>query len=159
MQNQGVAWREWLWWSLFFVIAIVMQRIFAGLDFLIIAPILMVQEKRLNYLPWVILLLIFCQDGVGSLHFGAGIFWYGAVVGMTLFGRLLFDIKGIPFVCLISLILGLLHFILVYSLTTLQQNPIILRQLIHDSTLQAFAIPFVWSVASFFRERWLKHAC
>ena len=62
---------NFIWWFVFFIIAIVAQSILSGIDFLLVGVIIALQERRIGQLIWVIFAAILLQEGVGTLPFGS----------------------------------------------------------------------------------------
>ena len=141
------------WWLLFITVALWMQHLAQGVDFLVLGLVLSLQEDKPIQSLWLILIFMFIQEGLGSLDFGAGILWYGFVVGLFVLGRWLFEVENVLFILLLGLFLGAWRFFLVYVFSSLQQIEVDYLRLLHENILQAMIIPPGWYVARALRKR------
>ncbi len=144
--------RAGVWWALFIPLAIMIQARFPALDALLIGLILILQERRYKSLLWLLPLLILVQEGIGSRAFGGMVLWYCMIIVLFAVGRWLFEVQNILFVLLISVCLGALHFSLVYLLAPLQDLPVDIHLLTHESVVQAAFVPLAWWIAAFTRK-------
>ncbi len=144
-----------IWWILFFCISIIFQASIPSLDALVIGLILVLQEKRYKDLLWLLPLLIFIQEGIGSRDFGGMLLWYAIVVILFIIGRWLFEVQNMLFVMLMAVCLGSAHFVLVYMLAPLQDLPVNLAILIEESIYQAIFVAPAWWIAHLTR-KWIK---
>ncbi len=149
--------RAGIWWGIFFPIAILIQAMVPALDALLIGLILVLQERRYKSLLWLLPLLIFVQEGIGSRGFGGMILWYFMIILLFALGRWLFEVQNILFVLLISVCLGALHFALVYLLAPLQDLVINMQVLTQESLAQAAFVPLAWYIAAFTRKWTYSH--
>ncbi len=150
--------RLFIWWFFFLPIGIFLQAALPALDALLIGLVITLQEERYKDLIWVLPLLIFIQEGVGSREFGGAILWYSLVIVLFFIGRWLFEVQNTLFVLLLSSCLGVAHFILVYLLAPLQDLTVNMDQLIYENTLQAVFIPIAWWLANITRKWTYVHA-
>ena len=142
-----------LWWTVFLVAGIWLERFIPGLDFLIPGFIVSLQEERLAQSIWLGLVLLLIQDGAGSLAFGAGIPWYGGAALLYYGGRWLFEPRNVLFMVLLGWCLGVGHFFLVDTLATLQEFEISSQNLVKESAVQALSFPLLWGLVSNLRLR------
>ncbi len=149
--------RAGIWWAFFFPIAIIIQALVPALDALLIGLILILQERRYKSLLWLLPLLIFLQEGIGSRAFGGMIMWYFMIILLFAVGRWLFEVQNILFVLLISVCLGALHFALVFLLAPLQDLTVNIPLLTHEALVQAAFVPFAWYIAAFTRKWTYTH--
>ncbi len=146
--------RLFMWWFFFLPVGIFLQAALPTLDALLIGLILTLQEERYKDLIWVLPILIFIQEGIGSREFGGAILWYSLVIVLFFVGRWLFEVQNTLFVLILSSCLGVAHFILVYLLAPLQDLQVNMDQLIYENTLQAMFIPIAWWLLNFTR-KWI----
>ena len=145
--------RNVLWWLGFIVAAIFAQSMIAGTDFLVVGLVISLQEERWPQSLWLGLAFTLLQEGSGSLAFGSSILWYGAVIGLFLIGRWLFEARSIVFIMVLGLGLGAWHYGLIQWMVFLQDLEISPRKLFWESLVQALIFPPAWGLASFLRFR------
>mgnify|MGYP006283986987 CR=1 FL=1 len=138
--------RIFIWWLLFTIAAIWAQSFMPGIDFLAPAVIVCLQMERLKQALWLTVAFIILQEGMGTLAFGAGLLWYGALILLYFIGRWLFESKNILFVFFIGLSLGAWHFILLQIMGQLENLPILTDTLLTESALQAVAFTIEWGI-------------
>lgn len=145
-------WANAVWWVCFFLLSIVVQVYLPGLDALVIGLIIVLQERRYKYLLWLLPLLIFLQEGIGSREFGGAIIWYLLTIIFFNIGRWLFEVENILFICMLSICLGSSYFAIVYFMAPLQNVSINIQTLLDTSLIQAVYISIVWWLAYFSRK-------
>ena len=145
--------RSAAWWPFFIVTALWAQRLVPGVDFLVLGLILSLQEDRPSQTLWLALVFLLIQEGTGSLAFGAGLLWYGAVVALFSLGRWLFEVENMFFIVILGAMLGLWRFGLAQMLATLQEYDLNYIRLAQENILQAVIIPPGWFLARTLRER------
>ncbi len=145
--------RLWIWWLFFLPISIFLQAGLPTVDVLLIGLIITMQEHRYKDLAWLLPILIFIQEGIGSREFGGAILWYCIVILLFIIGRWLFEVQNTLFVLILSACLGVAHFILVYLLAPLQDLHVNMDQLIYENIVQTIFTPIAWLLANFTR-RW-----
>jgi len=133
-----------IWWTVFTVAGIWVQKFVPGVDFFAPGLILSMQEQggRRTVLLAVIWTLLL--EGMGSLPFGYGVAWYGLLAVFYIMGRWLFEARSILFMCLLGIGLGLLHPVLVYGLAHLANLDIPLETAAIEGSVQAITFPAVW---------------
>lgn len=146
--------RNTLWWLLFFVSSILLQRAIPGIDVLVIGLLISLQERNPLQILWVLLTLVILQEGCGSLDFGVSILWYSCVIGLFFVGRWLFETENLLFIFLLSLCIGLTKYLVITLMSHLQGLPETRHLLINECLLQSFFIPLTWKVLSLTR-RWV----
>lgn len=149
--------RKLAWWPFFTIIAIWFQHVLPGVDFFVVGLVLSLQEDRISTSAWLALFFLLIQEGVGSLPFGYGLLWYGAVAVLFALGRWLFEVENALFILLLSICLGALHTVLILLLSGLQNYEPNLDRLMLESVIQAVIIPPGWYIARSLRWR-LCHA-
>lgn len=143
-----------LWWIVFFIIAILLQRAFPGIDTLVIGLLVSLQERNPLQILWILLTIIIIQEGCGTLDFGVSILWYSCVIGLFFIGCWLFETKNLLFIFLLSISIGITKFFVTTLMSHLQNLPDNSTLLINECMLQALFIPFAWKLASLTR-RWM----
>ena len=84
---------------------------------------------------------------MGNLPFGYGVAWYGLLAMFYIIGRWLFEARSILFMGVLGIGLGVLHPILVYSLSSLGNLDVPVQPTILEGLIQAVSFPIVWLVA------------
>jgi hypothetical protein len=138
--------RIFIWWLLFTIAAIWAQSFMPGIDFLAPAIIVCLQMERLKQAIWLTVAFILLQEGMGTLAFGAGLLWYGALIILYFIGRWLFESKNILFVFFIGISLGVWHFILLKIMGQLENLPIATDPLLRESALQVAVFTIEWGI-------------
>lgn len=146
-----------LWWAVYCVLAVGLQRHFPGVDALAPAIILSCQENRSRQTAWLCLATILVQEGTGSLAFGSTLLWYGSLLFFFFAGRVFFVTGSLFFVVLLSLVLGLAHSGILYLASSLQGIATDTYRLGHQAFAQALLIPPLYAAASLARKRFLNH--
>jgi len=144
-------WPNLCWWLVFAVLAILLQALWPGLDFLLPGFIVAVQERNPVQLVWVWLFFMFLQEGMGNMAFGSTLLWYTLVVMLFLAGRSLFETENFLFVFLLCGCLGLVHYLVITVMAGLQDVPVDRQALMDESIFQALFTPFLWRLASLSR--------
>lgn len=142
---------NFIWWLVFFIIAIVAQSILSGIDFLLVGVIIALQERRLGQLLWVLLVAILLQEGVGTLPFGSALLWYTSAIVVFYGGRALFEAENFIFIFLVSALLGILHYFFTYAMASLHDLSINNTRLLWECAIQIMIIPPLWRLAYFLR--------
>lgn len=135
-----------LWWFLFTVAAIWAQRFVPGIDFLAPGIIICLQLDRPRQAFWLALIWILLQEGMGSMSFGAGLLWYGAMVLLYFLGRWLFESRNLLFIFFIGLCIGAWHFILIQLMAKLEGMVVAAEPLAWESLLQAAVFTLEWGI-------------
>ncbi len=143
-----------IWWVLFVPVSIYMQAALPSVDVLVIGLIITLQEERYKDLIFALPILIIIQEGIGSREFGGAILWYSIVIILFFWGRWLFEVQNTHFVMLLSICLGVAHFLLVFLLAPLQNLEVNMHQLVTENALQIVFMPFAWWLTSFTR-KWI----
>lgn len=143
--------RNLAWWSIFFIISILLQRTLPGIDFLVIGLLISLQERNPLQILWILLTIVIIQEGCGTLDFGVSILWYSCVIGLYFIGCWLFETKNLLFVFLLSICIGLTKFFIIILMSHLQNLPDNFSLLIDECILQSILIPFIWKLASLTR--------
>jgi len=138
--------RIFLWWLAFVIAAIWAQNFVPGIDFMAPAIIVCLQYERLRQALWLTIAFIILQEGMGTLAFGAGLLWYGALYLLFFVGRWLFESKNLLFVFFIGVTLGAWRFVLVQIMGQLEDLPIALEPLAWESAMQAAIFTAVWGL-------------
>lgn len=135
-----------LFWSLFTVAGIWLQGAIPGVDFLAPGLVLCLQEEKWTVSAWLGLAWLFIQEGTGSLAFGTGLLWYGALVGLYYFGHWLFEAKNFLFMFILGISLGVLHLVLSHVMAVLQDWTLPADRVLVEGLLQALIFPVEWGL-------------
>ena len=146
--------RNLLWWAAFLVAGICAQQQAPGVDILVVALLIALQEKNLAQISLIVLVLILVQEGLGSLDFGSSLLWYALVIGLFFAGRWLFETENWLFILLLSVCLGAAHGGIFLLMARLQYAPVELAFLLDECILQALLTAVACKIAMVLR-RWL----
>ncbi len=135
------------WWAAYTVLGVWAQRIVPGVDILAPGIILSMQEETGHRTIWLAIIWILLLEGMGNLPFGYGLAWYGLLAMFYIVGRWLFEARSILFMVLLGVGLGVLHPLLVYSLSSLGNLNVPIQPLILEGAVQAIVFPIVWLTA------------
>nr|WP_239057850.1 hypothetical protein [Pseudodesulfovibrio sp. JC047] len=139
-----------LWWGGYTILCIWGQRAIPGVDFFAAGLILSLQkEERLEVTLSLIVLWMLLLEGTGNLPFGYGLAWYGLLTAFYFMGQWLFEARSFLFMALLGLALGILHPILVCSLSSLAKLHVPVQPLLIQGAMQAGAFFLIWLIVDF----------
>ena len=139
------------WWALYACIAIVLQSVVSGMDFLLPGFILAIQERNAVQFAWVTVFFLLLQEGMGSMAFGGALLWYALTVLLFYVGHSLFEAENFLFIFLLSACLGAAHYVVFSIMAGLQDIPVRAQALLDESVVQALLTPFLWRLAHYSR--------
>jgi len=135
-----------LWWVCVVIAGIMAQRQVPGVDFLAAGFVLALQEERWTKSLWFALAAILIQEGDGSLAFGSGLIWYGALAAMYFFGHYLFEAKNFLFMIILGACQGAMHILLSLMMASLQDWSVAPERLWLEAIVQAVVFPMEWGL-------------
>ncbi len=147
-----------LWLFCFIPLAIVVQGFVPGVDVLVVALIILLQEKEYVFSAWVMLLFVLLQEGMGTLAFGGAVLWYGGLFLLFFCGKIFFEARNVFFLLLFSIVLGIMHVLLLLMLAPLQNLTLNVPTLLHEAFMQALCILLLWFPMVWLRRRMLRYA-
>lgn len=147
MQRRSTSLQVVAWWLAYTIVAVWLQTLLPGVDFLAPGVVLSLQERPGAQTGFMVLAWVLLQEGMGSMAFGYGLMWYGVLVLAYLGGRWLFESRSFLFMCLLGLLLGAMHPLLVYSLASLQGLAWSVPDMMLEGTIQAGIFPVAWYAA------------
>lgn len=139
------------WWLCFLYFAICIQAIAPGLDVLVVGLIILMQDEDYKSILWLAPIFCLLQEGMGTRPFGSTIIWYGAVIGIFILGRWLFEARNFVFVFLLSASLGGTYFLVAWVTSPLQNIPFSFSDTVDKSLTQAIFMPFAWRIMLAFK--------
>ena len=145
--------RNLLWWIVYIVVAVWLQKFIPGLDALVPGLIVCLQEKNRQQTVLFLLFCIIMQEGTGTLPFGASIIWYGFVFACFHIGGRFFMAGNQGFVFLLSVALAAGRGVLFMGMGELQQLPLDTQSLVPQCLGQAFFTPIIWLLAGMSRRK------
>ena len=145
--------RNAFWWGVFLFPAIALQRLFPGVDFLLVGLLLTLQERRYADLAWVLPLLVILQEGMGTREFGVVLLWYVVVAALFFLGRWLFDIENFLYIFLLSACLAACYFAVAFLMSPLYAVSVDAHILLNESVHLALLLPPCWKLTQLTR-RW-----
>ena len=140
-------WGNVLWWTGYLVAAVWLQRFFPGLDALIPAFLVCLQERNRQQLAVILLFSVLIQEGAGTFPFGLSLLWHGAVVALYCMGIWLFMSGGGVFMLLLSSSLGVSRGFFALLMDSLRHVPSDMWSIGRISALQAFFTLLLWTLA------------
>jgi hypothetical protein len=135
-----------LFWFGYTLAAVWLQAFFPGPDLFAPALLILLQERSISRLGWLLLVWILIQEGSGSLYFGTALLWYSGLILFFYSSRHLLDTKGFLFIFLISLFAGIWQFLCLYLLSGLQELQVPIEQLLLQALQTLLALPLLWAV-------------
>ncbi|MFV0421491.1 hypothetical protein [Oleidesulfovibrio sp.] len=147
--------RNVIWWFFYSIAAIWAQKFVPGIDFLLPGLIIALQEQRSVQTFWLVIFFSLIQEGCGTMSFGPAVAQYLITIVLFQAGRWLFEAHNISFVLLLSATLGLVHYGIIRIMAMLQDIPLLLQPLIHESIIQALVIPVCWLLVRLIRARFV----
>ncbi|BAH73963.1 hypothetical protein [Solidesulfovibrio magneticus] len=135
-----------VFWTLLTLGGVWLQNIVPGVDFLAPGLILAMQEEKWTVPVWLGGIWLFIQEGTGSMPFGAGILWYGALAGLYFFGHWLFEARNFLFMLILGACLGAMHFLFINVMALLQDWSIYMDRLGVEAVQQALIFPIEWGL-------------
>ena len=148
-----MSWASAGWWLCYAFVAISLQALMPGLDFLLPGFILALQERNFPQILAVGALFVLFQEGMGSMAFGGTLLWYALAAITFHVGCGLLQGTGFLFVSLFGILLSCTHYVIFALLTTLQDIPWNSSLLFDECLFQALFTPWVWWVASALRRK------
>jgi len=136
-----------LWWTVYTVIGVWAQKVVPGVDILAPGIVLSMQEEAGHRTIWLAIIWILLLEGMGSLPFGYGVAWYGLLASFYFIGRWLFEARSVLFMGLLGVGMGVLHPVLVYSLSALGNLTVPVKPTLLEGLVQAIIFPIVWMAA------------
>lgn len=158
MQGGDMSPSNLLWWTGYIVAAIWLQKLVPGLDALVPALIICLQDRNKQQTVLFLLVCMFIQEGTGTLPFGASIIWYSTVVAAYYAGGWVFMGGNLLFVMVLSLAMGVSRAIIFFGMGLLQPLPLDYRATYSIYVLQVLLTPIIWLLAVRVRAMTVKHA-
>ncbi len=142
-----------IWWLLFVIIAIIGQMLFAGLDFLIIGFILLLQEEDLKQCCIIAPFLFFLHESISTFAFGSTMLWYITAFVFLIIARFIFEVENFLFMFLFSSALCFAQVGLLGFMARLQGIDYHLNYVLDFAVLQALTMPIVWYLLKLIRPK------
>ncbi len=142
-----------IWWLIFILLAIIGQMLFAGLDFLIIGFIILLQEQDVKQLVIIAPILFFLHEGISTLSFGSTILWYVTAFTFLIIARFIFEVENFLFMFLFSSALCFAQVGLLAFMARLEGIDYHLNYVLDLSVLQALTMPVIWYLLKFIRPK------
>ncbi len=142
-----------LWWLCFAVVAIWTQSWLPGIDLLIVGVVICLEEGNPAQTAWIAGMSLLLQEGSGTLAFGFSILWYGSLIVLFLMGRWLFQAQNFLFITLLGACMGVLRYVLLLLMASLQDFQLSEPLVFTESLLQAAIFPLAWALAYKFRPK------
>ena len=136
------------WWILYTALAIALQSLVPGLDFLLPGLLLALQQRQFMRSLCLAAVFLVLQEGMGSMSFGSTFLLYILTFLSFYAACSLFEGKSALFVVLLGAALAAAHyftFALAASLQDIPWQPAALRT---ECVMQAFFTPLIWWAAS-----------
>lgn len=134
------------WWGAFLAAGIWAQTLLPGVDLLLPAILVSMQENRGTQTFWLVVTFTLVQDGTSAMAFGTGFLWYSAIVILFSAGRSVFETENPLFIALLSILMGAWHVGLMIIMGNLQSMELPLARLLTEAALQAAITPVTWTI-------------
>lgn len=118
------------------------------MDFLAAGIMLCLQRERMAKVVLLTLICILVQEGTGPLAFGASIMRYGALIGLYVLGRSLFDPNSPAFIILLAAAFTVAHFLSLKTIAGLQDLVLLDQRLLMNSIQLFFVFLAQWFMLS-----------
>ncbi|SKA80121.1 hypothetical protein [Desulfobaculum bizertense] len=146
-----------LWWILFTFVCIWCQFFIPGVDFFAPGLVLMMQEQRLRYGVWFVLVWILVLEGTATIAFGSSLLWYAMLVFLFWLGRKVFESTNFLFIILLGAVMGLWHVGLFEMMGQLQNLSISRSRLISQGLVQSVAFVAEWLLIYILYKNRVRH--
>lgn len=147
-----------LWWCGYIFVAIWLQKLLPGLDALVPALIICLQDGNKQQTSIFLLLCIIIQEGAGTLPFGGSIIWYSTVIAAYYVGGKFFMGGNIMFIIVLSVAMGISRALIFWGMGLLQPLPLD-YQIVHRTyVLQILLTPLIWGIAQRVRNTMVQNA-
>ncbi len=147
MQRRSTSLHVVSWWTVYTIVAVWLQTLLPGVDFLASGLVLSLQERPGPQTAFLAVLWVLLQEGMGTMAFGYGLMWFGVLALAYLGGQWLFEARSFLFMCLLGIMLGIGHPLLAFFLGSLQGVVLPLKELALEGLFQTVLFPVVWYVA------------
>lgn len=144
-----------IWWILYTVLGIWLQRFIPGLD--CYAPALagclylgLPKTAFVMSLIWIII-----QEGVGSLALGSSLLFYGGVAIFFVWAKIFFTKNSLLFFLVVSLFTAGLHFVIMQTMCSLQELHLPMQLAVQDSLLTLIFFPILWMITVLSYSHWI----
>ncbi|MDR1124819.1 MAG: hypothetical protein LBM64_01985 [Deltaproteobacteria bacterium] len=150
--------RNFIWWAVYVVIAIWLQRLVPGLDALVPGLIICMKEKSQQQTVLFLIVCVLFQEGCGTLPFGSSIVWYGFAFACYYIGSWFFLVESRIFILLLSAALGVGRAAAFYGVGQLQTLQLDTSVLAAPALAQAMLTPLILWLASVSRAKIVEEA-
>lgn len=147
-----------LWWAGYIVAAIVLQKLVPGLDALVPALIICLQDRDKQQTAVFLVICMIIQEGTGTLPFGASIVWYSTVIAAYYVGGWFFMGESLMFVIVLSVAMGVTRALIFFGMGLLQPLSLDYQSMHRIYVLQVVLTPLIWAVAAKTRSKFVKNA-
>jgi hypothetical protein len=148
----------WLFWLLFVVLAVWLQFIFPGMDFLAAGLVLCLQQERPGKVLLLAIICVLIQESTGPLAFGTSVLRYGALIVFFLLARRLFEANNPVLILILGGLFAVVHYLSLKTMTGLQSLVILDQRIFIDSVLLFFVFSTEWFVLSKIYQKIVLHA-
>ncbi len=135
-----------LWWIAFIIGAVLTQKNYPGLDFLILGFLILLQEEDLKQFFILSPILLLLQESVSTFPFGSYLMWYFSAIVLIFLSKWLFEVENFLFMFLFSSTLSFIHLGIFMLMSRLQGIDYNLENLMDISVIQALIMPLIWWV-------------
>ncbi len=136
-----------LWWAVYIIAGIWLQKWFPGLDALVPALIVCLNAGNKQQTVVFLLICVVIQEGTGTLPFGASIIWYSTVIAAYYIGGWFFMSGNLMFILILSISMGVSRALISAAMGLLQPLPFDSQFMLGTYVLQIVCTPVIWFVA------------
>lgn len=157
-RNESLTASNLLWWSAYIIVAIWLQKLMPGLDALVPALIICLQDENKQQTAAFVIVCMIIQEGTGTLPFGASIIWYSIVIATYYVGGWFFMGGNLMFVIVLSIAMGVSRALIFLGMGLLQPLSLDYSSMYRVYALQVLLTPFIWALGAKTRAMIVKHA-
>lgn len=156
--HEGMSAPNLLWWAGYIIAAILLQKLIPGLDALVPALIICLQDKNKQQCAVFLIICMIIQEGTGTLPFGASLIWYSTVIAAYFVGGWFFMGESVMFIIVLSVVMGVSRAFIFMGMGLLQPLPLDYQSMYRVYVLQVLLTPVLWGIGFKTRGMLVKNA-
>lgn len=157
-RNESLTAPNLLWWAGYIIAALWLQKLLPGLDALVPALIICLQDENKQQTAVFLIVCMAIQEGTGTLPFGASIVWYSIVIATYYVGGWFFMGGNLMFIVVLSVAMGVSRAVIFFGMGLLQPLSLDYASMYSVYVMQVLLTPLIWALGSKTRMMIVKHA-
>ena len=157
-RNEAMSSANLLWWGAYIVVALWLQKLLPGLDALVPALIICLQDENKQQTAVFLFICIMIQEGAGTLPFGGSIVWYSSAIAAYYIGGRFFMGGNFMFIVVLSIAMGASRALIFAGMGLLQPLPLDYQVMHRSYILQILLTPLIWYLAKKTRDSMVRNA-